>query len=403
MKLNLGENIRRNRRLLDLTQEQLADRLGVSFQSISRWETGATYPDMELLPEMAKLFSVTVDELLGYNESEEKTPYQEIEDALGNALKNEDIEESVRLIRLIRLEYLEDVGCQAGCIRLQWAMQSGAYKNPEVIAEIRRFTEDYIRLGKGGDARSSLIEDLVSVIDDEHLEEVLSQHSTAHADLSRDSLLRVRYRRRRETEKLAELERILWFHDVKESMHSGKFRNHGGTPDYEQGCRCAENLLAVLHAMNETVPDEKYPLTGDGSVDLWADSRLTIGWDYMICLLKTGRRDKAHVVLEDFIGLIEHTVALPNGTELTCRSPLLSGFVQCKENSSNREAEEVYLVTFHTPAERICGIINLVMYRHSFRKQIPYGDDPQFEEAYHRLTECMKNGIQPDDRGCTLR
>ena len=40
MKLNIGENIRRLRRAADMTQEQLADKLGVSYQSVSRWENG---------------------------------------------------------------------------------------------------------------------------------------------------------------------------------------------------------------------------------------------------------------------------------------------------------------------------------------------------------------------------
>ena len=65
MKLNLGENIRTCRRKMDMTQEQLAQRLGVSFQSVSRWENGTTYPDMELLPVLAGVFGVTTDMLLG--------------------------------------------------------------------------------------------------------------------------------------------------------------------------------------------------------------------------------------------------------------------------------------------------------------------------------------------------
>lgn len=43
MKLNIGENIKRLRKGCDLTQEELADVLGVSYQSISRWETGASH------------------------------------------------------------------------------------------------------------------------------------------------------------------------------------------------------------------------------------------------------------------------------------------------------------------------------------------------------------------------
>ena len=43
MKLSLGDNIRRLRRARDLTQEQLADRLGVTYQSVSRWENSDSH------------------------------------------------------------------------------------------------------------------------------------------------------------------------------------------------------------------------------------------------------------------------------------------------------------------------------------------------------------------------
>ena len=56
MKLNIGENLRRLRRAADMTQEQLADKLGVAYQSVSRWENGTTYPDMEFLPVLAGIF-----------------------------------------------------------------------------------------------------------------------------------------------------------------------------------------------------------------------------------------------------------------------------------------------------------------------------------------------------------
>lgn len=46
-------------------QQELADVLGVSFQSVSKWETGATMPDIALLPDIAEYFKVSVDELLG--------------------------------------------------------------------------------------------------------------------------------------------------------------------------------------------------------------------------------------------------------------------------------------------------------------------------------------------------
>lgn len=58
-----SQNLRRLRLEKKLTQEQLANILGVSVQSVSRWECGNTLPDVMLLPEIAKLYSVTVDDL----------------------------------------------------------------------------------------------------------------------------------------------------------------------------------------------------------------------------------------------------------------------------------------------------------------------------------------------------
>ena len=64
MNLRIAENIKRLRQESQLTQAQLAERLGVSYQAISRWENETTYPDIELLPSIAALFGVTVDYLL---------------------------------------------------------------------------------------------------------------------------------------------------------------------------------------------------------------------------------------------------------------------------------------------------------------------------------------------------
>lgn len=72
MKLQLGKNLKRLRRERDITQEELAEVLGVSFQSISRWELGVCYPDMNLLPAIASFFHVTVDALLGIDDAVER-------------------------------------------------------------------------------------------------------------------------------------------------------------------------------------------------------------------------------------------------------------------------------------------------------------------------------------------
>lgn len=72
MKLNIGNTIKYLRKEKDITQDELADILGVSYKSVSRWETGTCYPDMELLPVISDFFGVTIDKLLGVDENIER-------------------------------------------------------------------------------------------------------------------------------------------------------------------------------------------------------------------------------------------------------------------------------------------------------------------------------------------
>jgi len=74
MSIYFSEKFKQLRKNHELTQEEIADIFHVSPKCVSRWETGATYPDMELLPHLAIFFKVSLDELLGTEEirSEEK-------------------------------------------------------------------------------------------------------------------------------------------------------------------------------------------------------------------------------------------------------------------------------------------------------------------------------------------
>jgi len=64
----LSENIRKYRKLNQMSQDELADRLEVTRQSISLWETGQTQPSLDKIVAMAKLFGVSTDSLLTFDE-----------------------------------------------------------------------------------------------------------------------------------------------------------------------------------------------------------------------------------------------------------------------------------------------------------------------------------------------
>ena len=67
MELTLGNQIKELRKQKNMTQEQLAEALGLTAQSVSKWETGLGYPDMTLIPILANIFGVSLDTLFGYD------------------------------------------------------------------------------------------------------------------------------------------------------------------------------------------------------------------------------------------------------------------------------------------------------------------------------------------------
>ena len=70
--MSIGERITELRKMQNLSQGQLAQAMDVSRQAVSKWENDLSCPDITLLPQLARLFGVTTDELLG-NQSQPET------------------------------------------------------------------------------------------------------------------------------------------------------------------------------------------------------------------------------------------------------------------------------------------------------------------------------------------
>ena len=115
MQLNLGIKIRELRRRDRRTQENLADALGVTAQAISRWESGTTYPDMEMIPAIANYFHISIDELFGYHDEREEKIKTILENATKTLTKqgftmypgslSNDVEECIGMLRSASEEF----------------------------------------------------------------------------------------------------------------------------------------------------------------------------------------------------------------------------------------------------------------------------------------------------------
>ena len=76
--LNFSDNLVKLRHSKKITQEELAEFIGVTKASVSKWETRQSLPDILLLPKLASFFGVSVDELLGYEPQLGKEQIQKI-------------------------------------------------------------------------------------------------------------------------------------------------------------------------------------------------------------------------------------------------------------------------------------------------------------------------------------
>jgi len=97
--LYIAENLRALRRGRDWTQEEVAEMLSVSAQSVSKWERGETYPDITMLPALACLYKTSIDALFGMDRITDTRQKHSIFMAGRQQLLAGDIEAAVMVYR----------------------------------------------------------------------------------------------------------------------------------------------------------------------------------------------------------------------------------------------------------------------------------------------------------------
>lgn len=103
--INIGRTIVKMRREKGMTQEDLASYMGVSKASVSKWETGQSYPDITFLPQLATLFNISIDELMGYEPQMSKEDIRKIYAKLSSDFASEPFDEVLERCREIVKKY----------------------------------------------------------------------------------------------------------------------------------------------------------------------------------------------------------------------------------------------------------------------------------------------------------
>lgn len=162
MRIKIGEVIQTLRKEKSLTQEQLAKFIGVSTPAVSKWESGNSYPDIELLPVLADFFNVSVDKLLNYkvdlSEEEAMKVYKELEAILAKVEIDlsteepleefkEDLESVERLANMYMEKYPQSylLKLKISSLYQMYSYKFGKDKFNNKIKETTNILEDIVR------------------------------------------------------------------------------------------------------------------------------------------------------------------------------------------------------------------------------------------------------------------
>lgn len=107
--LYIAENIRSLRKNMGLTQEEVAEMLAISPQSVSKWERGETYPDITLLPALANLFMTSIDSLVGMDKINDAVARSAIFQSAHEFLKAGKLQEATNILDEARKTFPNDV------------------------------------------------------------------------------------------------------------------------------------------------------------------------------------------------------------------------------------------------------------------------------------------------------
>ncbi len=332
MKLKIGENIRRLRREAALTQDAFAERVGVSGQAVSRWETGAAYPDIELLPVIADLFGVGVEELMG----------------VASPHRSDAVHAELRRIRAIPTasEALSEIRKLHRASPHNIDVMEYLCRCTDRMDELQTAIDQLLALGLTRTECHSHILHLLLDEEESRLPAHLDRYTTPLSE-SAELFLEERYEYRRDYEAF-EVRRQQNF------LAFFCFLTRRLAWDTKPACPVENCLWAARHTLGliDLLTDTSNPrsASGDGIPDLWFAERVTAGLRCSCQAAATGHTEDALATLEDVTDLCETCWHLPVGTALTFRCPALNRFRGIVQTETDKACRSRVVVMNHDPS-----------------------------------------------------
>ena len=148
-KIKIGERIRLLRKKNDVTQDRLAEHLGVTPQAVSRWESGVCYPDMNYLPSIADYFSVSMDDLLCYTGVQKAARVKEYLAEVEHLLDRDRVTDALEVLRRAMADIPSDHSLQleaAGVLSLYAGMLMDSGSGERIEAAVTAVLSEAVSL-----------------------------------------------------------------------------------------------------------------------------------------------------------------------------------------------------------------------------------------------------------------
>ena len=348
MNLELGKNLKKHRREKDMTQDELAQALSLSVQAISRYETGAAYPDIEMLPVIAGFFGTTVDDLLGVSSAVKE---KRIEEYGLELRKITDRAERLALLRRQHAEFPED-----------WSVVSDMVYQmvflPEYLDEMRNIVNDAVRRCEEPLWRENIIIHYLHAESDEEKALEFIEKWSSRYNMMKVELLRLRYSCRNENEKLKSVSQKILVSGLKNHLLSVATSYEGMSAD-DTVSNC-ENVLEFLCNISNNKELTK--------PDMWISEKLRLMLFLANYCFAAKRDNEGFEHLKEAVELFENFFALPNGTVLTYGAARFNTLI------AKTAKEAYYKITEFTGMITESMMMNLV-----YEKPVDYVD----EDAKH--------------------
>ena len=185
MSTNFSNNFKSMRKKRNLTQEQIAETLGVSCQAVSKWETNSSYPDISLLPIIADYFGVSVDYLIGHDTSKR---FEEIDNICTFADDLFAENRYMEAISILREMLIKHPGNEKLMYKLAWALSGTKKESEDNYEEAISLYHKILEISTDTEMRNKVSRDLMyRYVTKENIDQALSYANILPAfDLCRE-------------------------------------------------------------------------------------------------------------------------------------------------------------------------------------------------------------------------